>query len=143
MASCSSSGIEISQATVAKYMVRRRGTPPSHNWRIFLRTLAQGVAAIDIFVVASASFRLLYVMIILAHDRRRVAVKRCEFGSRAGLTPKRALEAAILSDSSWRFGSRACPSLVGPNQIVRVLPYSARLSVEFLRVDANLKRCIT
>ena len=64
-------GIEVSQATVAKYMVRRRGTP-SQNWRSFLRNHAQGIAAIDMFVVASASFRLLYVMIILAHDRRKI-----------------------------------------------------------------------
>src|SRR6202011_253102 len=64
-------GIEISQATVAKYMVRRRGMP-SQSWRCFLRNHAQGIAAIDMFVVASASFRLLYVMIILAHDRRRI-----------------------------------------------------------------------
>ena len=64
-------GIEISQATVAKYMVRRRGEP-SPTWRSFLRNQAEGVAAIDMFVVASASFRLLYVMIILAHDRRKI-----------------------------------------------------------------------
>src|SRR5450756_333633 len=64
-------GIEVSQATVAKYMVRRRGTP-SQNWRTFLRNHAEGIAAIDMFVVASASFRLLYVMIILAHDRRKI-----------------------------------------------------------------------
>src|SRR5260370_8038103 len=64
-------GIEISQATVAKYMVRRRGTP-SPTWRTFLRNHAEGIAAIDMFVAASASFRLLYVMIILAHDRRNI-----------------------------------------------------------------------
>jgi transposase InsO family protein len=64
-------GIEISQATVAKYMVRRRGTP-SPTWRSFLRNQTAGIAAIDLFVVASASFRLLYVMIILAHDRRKI-----------------------------------------------------------------------
>jgi putative transposase len=64
-------GIEISQATVAKYMVPRRGTP-SPTWRTFLRNQAEGIAAIDMFVVASASFRLLYVMVILAHDRRRI-----------------------------------------------------------------------
>jgi putative transposase len=64
-------GIEISQATVAKYMVRRRGRP-SPTWRSFLRNQAAGIAAIDMFVVASASFRLLYVMIILAHDRRKI-----------------------------------------------------------------------
>src|ERR1019366_1986635 len=64
-------GIEISQATVAKYLVRRRETP-SQNWRTFLRNHAEGFAAIDMFVVASASFRLLYVMIILGHDRRKI-----------------------------------------------------------------------
>ena len=64
-------GIEISQATVAKYMVPRPGTP-SQTWRTFLRNQAEGIAAIDMFVVASASFRLLYVMVILAHDRRRI-----------------------------------------------------------------------
>jgi hypothetical protein len=64
-------GIEISQATVAKYMMRRRGAP-SPTWRSFLLNQAQGIAAIDMFVVAAASFRLLYVMIILAHDRRKI-----------------------------------------------------------------------
>jgi hypothetical protein len=51
-------GIEISQATVAKHMMRRRATP-SPSWRSFLRNQAAGIAAIDMFVVASASFRLL------------------------------------------------------------------------------------
>jgi len=55
-------GIEVSQATVAKYMVRRR-CAPSPTWRTFLRNHAEGIAAIDMFVAASASFRLLYVMI--------------------------------------------------------------------------------
>ncbi len=64
-------GIEISQATVAKYLVRRRETP-SPTWCSFLRNQAAGITAIDMFVVVSASFRLLYVMIILAHDRRKI-----------------------------------------------------------------------
>ncbi len=64
-------GIEVSQATVAKYMVRRRGTP-SQKSRTFLRNHAEGIAAIDLFVVASASFQLFYVMIILGHDRRKI-----------------------------------------------------------------------
>ena len=52
-------------------MVRRVGRP-SPTWRGFLRNQAAGIAAIDMFVVVSASFQLLYVMIILAHDRRRI-----------------------------------------------------------------------
>jgi putative transposase len=64
-------GIKVSQATVAKYMVRRTGTP-SPTWRSFLRNQIDGIAAIDMFVTMSVSFRLLYIMIILAHDRRKI-----------------------------------------------------------------------
>ena len=42
------------------------------TWRSFLRNHAHGIAAIDMFVAVSASFRLLYVMVILAHDRRKI-----------------------------------------------------------------------
>jgi hypothetical protein len=64
-------GIEVSQATVGKYMVRRIGTP-SPTWRTFLRNEAIGIAAIDMFIAVSASFRLLYVMIVLTHSRREI-----------------------------------------------------------------------
>src|SRR5579864_7407868 len=64
-------GIEVSQATVAKYMVRR-SSAPSPTWRSFLLNHAEGIAAIDLFVVACASFRLLYVTVILGHDRRKI-----------------------------------------------------------------------
>src|SRR5271168_2129807 len=64
-------GIEISQATVAKYMIRRPGSP-SPTWRSFLRNEAIGIAAIDMFVVPSAAFRLLFVTLILIHDRRKL-----------------------------------------------------------------------
>jgi len=64
-------GIEISQATVAKYMLRRQRSP-SPTWRTFLRNHALGIAAIDMFMVPSARFRLLFVMLILAHDRRKI-----------------------------------------------------------------------
>ncbi|MGO9605199.1 MAG: hypothetical protein ACLQAT_17730, partial [Candidatus Binataceae bacterium] len=58
-------GIKISQATVAKYMLRRQHSP-SPTWRSFLRNQALGIAAIDMFIVPSATFRLLFVMLILA-----------------------------------------------------------------------------
>jgi putative transposase len=50
---------------------RRRGRP-SPTWRSFLCNQAQGIAAIDMFVVGSVSFRLLYVVIIFGHDRRKI-----------------------------------------------------------------------
>jgi transposase InsO family protein len=64
-------GIEVSQATVAKYMVHRPSLPLP-TWRSFLRNEAIAIAAIDMFTVPSATFRLLFVMLILAHDRRRI-----------------------------------------------------------------------
>jgi hypothetical protein len=56
-------GIDIGQTSVAKYMARRRG-PPSRGWRTFLRNHADGIAAIDLFVVPTVSFRLLYGLLI-------------------------------------------------------------------------------
>src|SRR5271163_423128 len=64
-------GIEISQATVAKYMLRRPGSP-SPTWRSFLRNEVASIAAIDMFVVPSATFRLMFVVLILVHDRRKL-----------------------------------------------------------------------
>src|SRR5438094_9953587 len=64
-------GIEVSQATVAKYMVRQR-KPPSQTWRAFLNNHVSQLASTDFFVVPTATFRLLFVFIVLAHERRRV-----------------------------------------------------------------------
>jgi transposase InsO family protein len=63
-------GIEVGQTSVAKYMVRRRG-PPSQGWRTFLRNHADGIAAMDLFVVPTISFRLLYGLLIMGHGRRQ------------------------------------------------------------------------
>ena len=64
-------GIEIGQTSVAKYMARRRG-PPSQGWKTFLRNHADGIAAMDLFVVPTISFRLLYGLLIVRHGRRQI-----------------------------------------------------------------------
>jgi transposase InsO family protein len=64
-------GVDIGQTSVAKYMVRRRD-PPSQGWRTFLRNHADGVAAMDMFVVPTISFRLLYGLLIMGHGRRHI-----------------------------------------------------------------------
>jgi putative transposase len=64
-------GIEVSPATVAKYMVRNR-RPPCQTWRTFLKNHLQDLASADFFVVPTATFRLLFVFVILSHDRRRL-----------------------------------------------------------------------
>jgi transposase InsO family protein len=65
-------GIEIAQSTVAKYMVPRSRRPPSQSWKTFLRNHAAGIASIDLFVIPTAFFKLLYGLVILRHDRRRL-----------------------------------------------------------------------
>jgi transposase InsO family protein len=64
-------GIEIAQSTVAKYMGRRRG-PPSQGWKTFLRNHAPEIAAIDLFVVRTIGFKLLYGLAIIHLKRRRL-----------------------------------------------------------------------
>jgi hypothetical protein len=64
-------GIEIGQTNVAKYMFKRR-EPPSQGWKTFLRSHAEGVAAMDLFVVPTVSFRLLYGLLIVRPDRREI-----------------------------------------------------------------------
>jgi transposase InsO family protein len=63
--------IAVGQTSVAKYMAKRRG-PPSQGWKTFLRNHADGIAAIDLFVVPTISFRLLYGLLIMGHGRRQV-----------------------------------------------------------------------
>jgi putative transposase len=64
-------GIDVSQATVAKYMVKHR-KPPSQTWRTFLENHVKQLVSVDFFVVPTLSFRILYVFLVLAHDRRRI-----------------------------------------------------------------------
>jgi transposase InsO family protein len=64
-------GIEISQATVSKYL-QHHHKPPAQTWRTFLANHAKCLAAIDFFTVPTATFRILYVFIVLSHDRRKI-----------------------------------------------------------------------
>jgi transposase InsO family protein len=64
-------GIEIAQSTVAKYIERRRG-PPSQGWKTFLRNHAPDIAAIDLFVVPTIGFKVLYRLAIIHLERRRL-----------------------------------------------------------------------
>jgi putative transposase len=64
-------GIDVCQATVANYLVRGR-RPPSQTRRTFLRNHVGQIVAADFFVVPTATYRLLFVLVLLAHDRRRI-----------------------------------------------------------------------
>jgi hypothetical protein len=62
-------GFEVAQSSVAKYMVKRRG-PPSQGWKIFLRNHTPDIAAVDLFVVPTIGFDLLYAFVIVRLGRR-------------------------------------------------------------------------
>ena len=65
-------GFGVSQSTVAKYMPKRHGRPPGQSWWTFLRNHAPESAAMDLFVVPTLAFRLLYGFIIVRLDRREL-----------------------------------------------------------------------
>ncbi len=64
-------GYEIAELTVAKYM-RRTALRPSPTWRTFMDTHLRDLVAIDFFLVSTLTFRLLFVFVVLRHDRRAV-----------------------------------------------------------------------
>ena len=64
-------GIDIGETSVSKYMVRCR-KPPSQTWRTFLENHAQQLVSVDFFTVPTIRFHVLYVFLVLAHDRRRI-----------------------------------------------------------------------
>jgi Integrase core domain len=64
-------GIDISESTVGRYMIRT-GRPRSQGWKTFLRNHPAGIASVDLFVVHTISFKLLYGLVILRHARRRL-----------------------------------------------------------------------
>jgi hypothetical protein len=63
-------GFNLAESTVAKYMVRHR-RPPSQTWRTFLTNRAKTLVSSDFLVVPTVFFRVLFVFVILSHDRRR------------------------------------------------------------------------
>jgi hypothetical protein len=64
-------GIEIGETSVSKYMVRRR-RPPSQTWRTFLDNHVKNLVSVDFFTVPTIRFQVLYVFLVMAHERRRI-----------------------------------------------------------------------
>ncbi len=64
-------GIELRKSTVEKYMVRHR-KPPSQTWKSFLKNHVRDIVAVDFFIVPTVKNQILFVFLILAHERRRV-----------------------------------------------------------------------
>ena len=122
-------GIDVGQTTVAKYMARRR-RPPSQGWKTFLRNHADGIAAVDLFVVPTMSFRLLFGLLILRHDRREIVWLGTTWHPSAEWIAQQLTEAFgwdappryLLRDRDQIYGSvfvqrvRAWASAIGPSR---------------------------
>jgi putative transposase len=89
------------------------GIKPSPTWRTFLRNHALGIAAIDMFIVPSATFRLLFVMLILAHDRRKIVRFDVTEHPTAGWLSRQVTD-AFPWDTAPRFLLRDRDSSYGP-----------------------------
>jgi putative transposase len=64
-------GIEVAERTVSR-LIPKRPTPPSQTWRTFLTNHVRDLVSIDFFIVPTAQLRVLFVLVVLAHHRRRV-----------------------------------------------------------------------
>jgi transposase InsO family protein len=108
-------GFELSQGTVAKYMVRRR-KPPSQTWHTFLQNHVKDLVATDFFVVPTVFFKLLFVFVILSHDRRHVihfaatAYPTSEWGARQlwEAFPWNSAPRYLLRDRDGSYGASFC-----------------------------------
>src|SRR5437867_5621706 len=94
-------GLTVSQATVSKYMLRPR-RPPSQVWRTFLTNHAKDLIALDFFTVPTATFRVLFVLVVLAHRRRRVVHFNVTEHPTAAWTAQQILE-AFPEDTTPRY----------------------------------------
>jgi transposase InsO family protein len=64
-------GMDVSQATVSKYMVKPR-RPPSQSWHTFLNNHAKNIVSVDLFTVPTATYRVVYVLLVLDNLRRKI-----------------------------------------------------------------------
>jgi len=64
-------GIDVGETSVSEYIVRRR-KPPSQTWRTFLDNHLKSLVSVDFVTVSTIRFQILYVFLVLAHDRRRI-----------------------------------------------------------------------
>jgi hypothetical protein len=86
-------GIEISERTVSNLMPSRLTTPLSQTWRTFLKDHMMNMVSIDFFTVPTAKFRILFVLVILSHSRRRVVYFNVTAHPTANWTAQQIVEA--------------------------------------------------
>jgi transposase InsO family protein len=95
-------GLTVSQATVSKYMLRPR-RPPSQAWRALLKNHAPDLMALDFFTVPTATFRVLFVLVLLSHGRRRLVHFNVTEHPTAEWTARQLLEACGVEEEAPRY----------------------------------------
>jgi len=111
-------GIEIGETSVSKYLVRHR-KPPSQTWRTFLDNHVKTMVSVDFFTVPTIRFQVLYVFLVLAHDRRRIL----HFGVTAHPTAEwttQQLREAFPWETAPRYLLRDRDSIFGPEFVKQV-----------------------
>jgi transposase InsO family protein len=91
-------GLTVSQATVSKYMLRPR-RPPSQAWRTVLKNYAKELIALDFFTVPTATFRVLFVLVMLIPSRRRLVHFNVTEHPAAEWTARQLLEACAPEET--------------------------------------------
>jgi len=104
-------GIEVSECTISRLIPRRR-KPPSQTWRAFLDNHLQDLVAIDFFTVPTATFRVLFVLVVLEHHRRRVVHFNATEHPTAAWTAQQILE-AFPEDTAPRYLIRGRDQIYG------------------------------
>ena len=140
-------GISVSQSTVAKYM-RRPRTSPSQSWRTFLTNHAGQVMAADFFVVPTVTFRLLFVLVILGHERRRIVHVAVTEHPTAAWTaqqlrnafPEAQVPAYLLHDRDGAFADVATTITHMDIQAIRTAPRSPWQNAYVERVIGSFRR---
>ncbi len=102
----------MAQAAVSTYMPRGR-RPPSQTWRTFLKNHATAIASVDFFTVPTATFRILYLFLVLSHERRRVVHLNVTDSPTAQWTGRQLVQ-AFPWETAPRFLLRDRDAIYGP-----------------------------
>ena len=140
-------GIDVSQASVAKYMTRGP-RPPSQTWRTFLTNHVGQMMAADFFVVPTATYRLLFVLVILAHPRRRLVHVAVTTHPTAAWTAQQLREAfpedtaprCLIHDRDDAFAAFQATAAAMGIQSVRTAPRSPWQNAYAERVIGSIRR---
>ena len=141
-------GIKVSQATASKYILRPR-RPPSQAWRTFLKNHPWDLMALDFFTVPTATFRVLFVLVLLTHRRRRLVHFNVTEHPTAEWTARQLLEAGgheeapryLIRDRDQVYGDRFCrqAKALGIREVV-IAPRSPWQNGHAERVIGSIRR---